>query len=63
MKEQFSDKELQLNWVYFGEHLKVTSKGTLLFNSVTNFISPALTPYQTKWITEHYHKMKKQYVF
>jgi len=59
-----ADKDLGLDWVSFGQHLKVYGTGKeLLFNSVTSFVSPKLTQSQVKWISEHYQKTRKNYVF
>lgn len=61
--ETFSDKDLVLTWGFFKQDLKVSHKGTLVYNSVNGFAHEALSPRQVSWITEHYNKTRVNYVF
>lgn len=64
MEEKISDIDMLLEWSRMGDHLKVvTTEGTLLYNTVTGFVHPSLTPRQVKWIEEDYKRKKKNYVF
>ena len=62
--EKISDMDILLEWSRTGEHLKAaTTEGTLLYNSVTKFVSPSLSARQVKWIEEDFKRKKKNYVF
>ena len=64
MAEKISDIDMLLDWSRTGEHLKVvTTEGTLLYSTVTGFVSPLLSARQLKWIEEDYKRKKKNYVF
>jgi hypothetical protein len=63
-EEQYRDSQLRLEWLSWGQYLKVWAPDkTLLFSSVTGDISPALSDRQVKWILEHYEAKRKCYVF
>jgi hypothetical protein len=64
LDEKISDLDILLQWTRMGDHLKAsTTEGTLLYSSVTNFVSDLLSPRQAKWIKEDYEKKRKKYVF
>jgi hypothetical protein len=64
MSEKFSDSQLNLEWLSWGQHLKVWAPDkTLLFSSVTGEIHDNLSDRQVKWILEHYEQKRKVYVF
>lgn len=61
--EVFSDKDLVLEWKFFGVDLRVTHRNVVVYNSLTGFKHPGLSDRQVQWIGEHYEKNKKNYVF
>ncbi len=70
MEERISDIDMHLEWGRTGETLKVYVKNggllsidVMVYNSITGFASPLLSPRQVKWITEDYEKKRKKYVF
>jgi hypothetical protein len=64
MEEKISDLDIILEWSRTGKDLKAkTTKGELLYSSVTGIASPVLSERQVNWITEDYNRKKKNYVF
>ena len=63
MDNEINDIQLKLEWVSFGQHLKVSHKNEVLYNSRTGIASPLLSARQVKWIIEHYQQKRKSYVF
>lgn len=63
MNEVYRDKDLTLEWGFFGQDLKVLHGEVVLYSSLTGFVHEALSKRQVKWITEHYNQKKNNYVF
>lgn len=63
MDEIYRDKDLTLEWGFFGHDLKVLHGEVVLYNSLTGFVHEALSHRQVQWITDHYNKKRNNYVF
>ena len=63
MEETLSDLDLRLEWNRTGESLRVTHKGTVVYNSITGMLSGLLSDRQVKWILEDYNRKRKKFVF